>query len=51
MLGCSPSANTVQGKCSEAVFWPGDISAYRLPAGLACCWHMGNHRSQNRRNP
>lgn len=35
MLGCSPFANTVQGKWSEAVFWPGDISADRLPDGLA----------------
>lgn len=35
MQGCSRFANTVQGKCPEAVFWPGDISAYRFPAGLA----------------
>lgn len=51
MLGCSPSANTGQGKCSKAVFWQGTSQLTGFQLGWHCCWHMGNHRSQNHRNP
>lgn len=51
VLDCSPFAKAVQGKCSKAVFWPGHISVYRLPAGLALLLAHGQHRTQNHRNP
>lgn len=51
MLSCSPFANTDRASAPRQFSGQGTSQLTGSQLGWHCCWHMGNHRSQNHRNP